>query len=78
MLRWAVVYLFKFFPVMISEIENEVCLTFNNCCDVQIQCKGRDSVPDNEAVNCFVYEVIFWYDTSILFLALWFVEVCQL
>ncbi|XP_052175702.1 uncharacterized protein LOC127790300 [Diospyros lotus] len=24
---------------------------------VKIQCKGRDSVPDNESVNCFVYEV---------------------
>ncbi|GMP51037.1 hypothetical protein CsSME_00017424 [Camellia sinensis var. sinensis] len=24
---------------------------------VKIQCKGRDSVPDNEAVNYFVYEV---------------------
>ncbi|KAG5550417.1 hypothetical protein RHGRI_015392 [Rhododendron griersonianum] len=24
---------------------------------VKIQCKGRDSVPDNEAVNCFVYEI---------------------
>ncbi|PSS09837.1 MRNA guanylyltransferase [Actinidia chinensis var. chinensis] len=25
---------------------------------VKIQCKGRDSVPDNEAVNQFVYEVL--------------------
>ncbi|KAL6987730.1 mRNA guanylyltransferase [Sarracenia purpurea var. burkii] len=25
---------------------------------VKIQCKGRDSVPDNEAVNYFVYEMI--------------------
>ncbi|GMP51038.1 hypothetical protein CsSME_00017424 [Camellia sinensis var. sinensis] len=25
---------------------------------VKIQCKGRDSVPDNEAVNYFVYEAI--------------------
>lgn len=39
-------------------IENEVFLTFNDCDVVQIQCKGRDSVPDNEAVNCFVYEVM--------------------
>ncbi|KAF7146768.1 hypothetical protein RHSIM_Rhsim04G0165400 [Rhododendron simsii] len=26
---------------------------------VKIQCRGRDSVPENEAVNCFVYEVSF-------------------
>ncbi|XP_058212930.1 uncharacterized protein LOC131324813 [Rhododendron vialii] len=25
---------------------------------VKIQCRGRDSVPENEAVNCFVYEVL--------------------
>ncbi|KAK6944694.1 mRNA capping enzyme, adenylation domain [Dillenia turbinata] len=25
---------------------------------VKIRCKGRDSVPDNEAVNCFVNEVL--------------------
>lgn len=23
-------------------------------------CKGRDSVPDNESVNLFVFEVIFY------------------
>lgn len=27
------------------------------CLCVQISCKGRDSVPDNDAVNQFVYEV---------------------
>lgn len=27
---------------------------------VQIQCKGRDSVPDNESVNIFVHEVRFF------------------
>ncbi|KAG5554064.1 hypothetical protein RHGRI_011811 [Rhododendron griersonianum] len=33
---------------------------------VKIQCRGRDSVPENEAVNCFVYEVSFLLDVSLI------------
>lgn len=37
---------------------------------IQISCKGRDSVPDNDAVNQFVYEVSFFVDSSILCISL--------
>lgn len=39
---------------------------------IKIQCRGRDSVPENEAVNCFVYEVSFLLDVSLI--CTWFVH----